>query len=106
MRYLSRVVWSEGMYLGPHQFQVQGRYFEDSIEFVTSALWFQSFGLTGVTLDEEALRNGTISIVHARGILPDGMPFHMPDCDAVPPARSIADAFPPTSDSVTVSLGI
>lgn len=94
------------MYLGPHQFQVQGRYFEDSIQFATSALWFRSFGLTGCTLDEEALRNGTVSVVHARGILPDGMPFHMPQCDAVPPPRSISDSFPPTADSVTISLGI
>jgi type VI secretion system protein ImpJ len=94
------------MYLGPHQFQMQGRYFEDSIHFATSSLWFQSFGLTGCTLDHEALRNGTVSIVHARGILPDGMPFHMPDCDSLPAARSVAGVFPPTSDSVTVSLGI
>jgi type VI secretion system protein ImpJ len=52
------------------------------------------------------LRNGTVSVIHARGLLPDGMPFQMPDCDATPPARSIAEAFPPTADSMTVLLGI
>ena len=51
MKNLSRVVWSEGMYLGPHHFQVQNRYFEDSIRFVTSSLWFESYGLIGVELD-------------------------------------------------------
>jgi type VI secretion system protein ImpJ len=30
MKYLSRVVWPEDMYLGPHHFQAQSRYFEDS----------------------------------------------------------------------------
>lgn len=94
------------MYLGPHQFQVQGRYFEDSIQFATSALWFRDFGVTGCTLDPEALQNGTVSLVHARGIFPDGMPFHMPQCDAAPPARSVSGVFPPTSDTVTVYLGI
>ena len=106
MKFLSRVVWSEGMYLGPHQFQLQSRFFEDSIQFATSALWFRGFGLAGGALDAEALRNGTVSLLHARGILPDGTPFHMPDCDALPPARSIAAVFPPASDSVTVSLAI
>ncbi len=106
MRFLSRVVWSEGMYLGPHQFQVQSRYFEDSITFATSALWYQSFGLTGIQLDAEALRNGTVSILHARGVLPDGLPFHMPECDEIPKARSVTDVFPPTADGVVVYVAI
>ena len=97
MRLLSRVVWSEGMYLGPHHFQAQSRYFEDSIQFATSALWFASFGLVGVELDAEALHNGTVSLVHARGILPDGLPFNMPESDALPDARPVADNFPPSA---------
>jgi type VI secretion system protein ImpJ len=106
MKFLSRVVWSEGMYLGPHHFQVQSRYFEDSIRFATSSLWFESFGLVGCGLDTEALRNGTVALLHARGVFPDGLPFHMPECDALPPARAIADLFPPNRDSVTVLLTI
>jgi type VI secretion system protein ImpJ len=94
------------MYLGPHQFQAQNRYFEDSIQFATSTLWYRSFGLTGITLDTEALRNGTVNVVHARGVLPDGLPFHMPQCDVVPPARSVAAVFPPTADGVTVYIAI
>ena len=106
MKFLSRVVWSEGMYLGPHQFQAQARYFEDSLSFASSALWFSDYGLTGCSLDDEALRNGTVSLVHARGLLPDGMAFHMPQHDAVPEAKPIGDIFPPTNDSVTVFLAI
>lgn len=106
MKYLSRVVWSEGMYLGPHHFQAQSRYFEDSIRFVAEALWTGSHGLSGYELDEEALSNGTVSVVHARGIMPDGLAFHMPDSDAIPPARNIVALFPPTSDKVTVFLAV
>src|SRR5579859_4360769 len=87
MKYLSRVVWSEGMYLGPHHFQVQSRYFEDFIQFATSALWFESYGLIGSLLDPEALFNGTLSLIHARGVFPDGLAFHMPDPDPAPPAK-------------------
>ena len=106
MKNLSRVVWSEGMYLGPHHFQVQSRYFEDSIQFAASALWFEGYGLVGCGLDAEALRNGTLSVLHARGILADGLTFHMPECDPLPPARNIADLFPPTREKVTVLLAI
>lgn len=106
MKNLSRVVWSEGMYLGPHHFQVQSRYFEDSIRFVTSNLWFESYGLVGSQFDADALRNGTVSLLHARGILPDGLVFHMPDSDPLPPPRAIADIFPPTKDRLKVMLSV
>lgn len=106
MRLLSRVVWSEGMYLGPHHFQAQSRYFEDSIQFAAASLWYSSFGLVGVELDADALHNGTVSLVHARGILPDGLPFNMPESDPLPDPRTIADLFPPTRDAVTVMLAI
>ncbi|MBV8818303.1 MAG: type VI secretion system baseplate subunit TssK, partial [Acidobacteriaceae bacterium] len=106
MRFLSSVVWSEGMYLGPHQFQVQGRYFEDSIHFATTSLWFGTFGLSSIQMDVDALRNGTVSVIHARGLLPDGMPFQMPDPDSTPSPRAIAELFPPTADSLNVLLGI
>ncbi len=106
MKLLSRVVWSEGMYLGPHHFQVQSRYFEDSIQFATSSLWFAGYGLAGIELDSEAAQNGVVSVVHARGIFPDGLPFNMPESDELPKARPIADLFPPTSDGVVISLAI
>lgn len=94
------------MYIGPHEFQAQARYFEDAIRFATSSLWFRSYGLTGCALDADALRNSTVCLLHASGIFPDGTPFHMPQSDPVPPVRPIADLFPPTRDFVTVSLAI
>ena len=43
MKQLSKVVWSEGMHLGPHHFQVQSRFFEEidalrDLEIVVRAL--------------------------------------------------------------------
>ncbi|HSR05592.1 MAG TPA: type VI secretion system baseplate subunit TssK, partial [Bryobacteraceae bacterium] len=106
MKYLSRVVWSEGMYLGLHHFQAQSRYFEDSIGFTTAALWFEPWGLVGALLDAEALKNGTVSLIHARGIFDDGMVFHMPECDPLPEPRNIADLFPAVRDTVTIMLAV
>src|SRR5271165_6055684 len=106
MKHLPKVVWFEGMYLAPHHFQAQTQSFEDLIEFSTSNLWFQPYGLVGLELDQEALRNGNLALVHARGIFPDGLAFHMPDSDPQPASRYIGDIFPPTREASTVYLGV
>ena len=85
---------------------MQSRYFEDSIQFATSSLWFSAYGLAGIELDTEAAQNGVVSLVHARGVFPDGLPFNMPESDELPAARPIADLFPPTRDGLVVSLAI
>ena len=95
MKFLSRVVWSEGMYLGPHHFQAQSRYFEDSIGFAVSALWYQPYGLLGCVLDEEALRNGTLSLVQARGVFPTGCLFSCRIAMRCPPPGTSPPCFLP-----------
>src|SRR5579862_8934593 len=104
MKNLSKVVWSEGMYLATHHFQAQNRYFEDLIHFTISNLWFEPYGFLGYELDADALKNGTVSLIHARGIFPDGLVFHMPESDPLPEPRNIGDWFPPTRDSIILSL--
>ena len=106
MNSLSRVVWTEGMYLGTHHFQAQSRYFEESIHFATSALWAHSYGLLGYDLDADALRNGTMAVVHARGVFRDGLLFQMPELDPLPAPRLIADLFTPTLDHLTAYLSV
>jgi type VI secretion system protein ImpJ len=69
MRNLSRVVWPEAMYLGPHHFQAQSQYFEDSVCLATSALWCEPCGLVATRLDAEVL-DGTASLLHARDMFP------------------------------------
>ena len=75
MKLLSRVVWAEGMYLAPQHFQAQNRYFEEAVHFATASLWRDSYGLAACQLDADALRNGTVSLLHARGMFQDGLPF-------------------------------
>jgi len=106
MKNLSRVVWSEGMYVGPHHFQAQNRYFEDTIQFSTSSIWYQPYGFCGYNLDAEALRNGTVTLIHARGVFADGLSFHMPEFDELPEPRRIAELFPAMQDSVDILLAV
>lgn len=105
MRSLSRVVWTEGMHLAQHHFQAQTRYFEDIAAFAVGALAYRPYGLAGCELDAEALLNGTASVVHARGVMPDGLAFQFPG-DAPPDALDVADAFPPTESALRLLLAI
>jgi type VI secretion system protein ImpJ len=106
MTYLSRVVWSEGMYLAPQHFQVQRRYMDDALHFVTSALWIKPWGLSACEMCADSLRNGVLSVLNARGIFPDGLPFDIPEGDAGPAAREITNAASPIRDSHIVLLGV
>ena len=106
MRTLSKVVWHEGMHLAQHHFQLQSQYFEDSLAFALAQLFYSPYGLAGCELDAEALRNGTVSVAHARGVMPDGLAFHFPDADPPPLARQIRDHFSPTQDSHVVLLAV
>lgn len=106
MKQLSKIVWSEGMYLAPHHFQAQNRYFEDSVHFAITSLWRDAYGIISCELNEDAIRNGTVSLVHAVGVFPDGLPFDMPECDPLPDPRNIRDLFSPLAENLAICLGV
>ena len=106
MKFLSRVVWSEGMYLSPQHFQTQSRYFEDSMAFLSASLWREPWGLLHVELDPKAIRNGTASLLHASGIFPDGLAFDIPNSDPSPPIRNLAEVFPSTDAVLPLYLAV
>src|SRR3982074_3754942 len=104
MKFLSRVVWSEGMYLAPHHFQAQSRYFEDSIAFVSNSLWRDPWGILDLELDRKAIENGTAWVVQAAGIFAEGLSFDMPVSDSAPSSRNIAPLFPSTAADLLLYL--
>ncbi|MGA7316822.1 MAG: type VI secretion system baseplate subunit TssK [Silvibacterium sp.] len=106
MKFLSRVVWSEGMYLGPHHFQTQSRYFEDSIAFLAASLWLEPWGLLHAELDQKAIRNGNAVLLHASGIFPDGLTFELPNSDPPPPTRNLLEVFPSTDAVLPLYLAV
>src|ERR1700760_2212161 len=78
MTLLNKPVWAEGMYLGPHNFQAQSRYFEDSLNFVTTSLWRDAYGFAGLQFDNDALRNGILTMISGRGLFEKGPAFYLP----------------------------
>ena len=106
MKQLTKPVWFEGMYVGPHHFQAQSRYFEDSLNFVTSSLWRDAYGFAGLQFDNDALRNGTVALTHARGLFEDGLAFDLPGADTPPAPREFTTLFSPVADHLTMYLAV
>ncbi len=105
MKFLSPVVWREGMHLAQHHFQAQNRYFEELTSFALGSLFFRTYGLVGCELDVDALLNGTVSLTHARGLMPDGLAFHFPE-DTPPDPLDVGPLFSPVHDRHAVLLAI
>ncbi|HRD68360.1 MAG TPA: type VI secretion system baseplate subunit TssK [Candidatus Competibacter sp.] len=91
MSWYSKVVWSEGMFLRPQHFQQQDRYLEAFVRQSCGHLRPYGWGVTELVLDREALALGKIAITFAKGSLPDGTPFSIPDHDP-PPSPLDVDA--------------
>jgi type VI secretion system protein ImpJ len=94
------------MHLGPHHFQTQSRYFEDTLWFLCSNLRQEPWGFLHFSLDTEALRNGLAILSFASGILPDGLIFDLPDCDSVPEPAQLSSLFASTDSEIILHLAI
>jgi type VI secretion system protein ImpJ len=106
MKRQPRVVWTKGMFLSPQHFQSQDQFFNDLIQFRFGASCFANYGLTVLRIDTESLANGICKIVEARGLLPDGEPFDMPESDELPPSREVAKLFSPDHEFIDVYLAL
>lgn len=106
MTLLNKPVWAEGMYLGPHNFQAQSRYFEDSLNFVTTSLWRDAYGFAGLQFDSDALRNGILTMTSGRGLFEDGLAFDLPGSDSAPPPREFGGLFSPVADHLTMHIAV
>jgi type VI secretion system protein ImpJ len=106
VRPYSKVVWSEGMHLAQHHFQAQSRYLEASAAFALSRLCFKPYGFLRLALDEEAIREGSVSILEARGVMPDGLAFEFPQGDPLPARLDAGGMGGGGGEPATVYLGV
>ena len=101
-----RVVWEDGMHLTPQHFQAQRRYHEAQVTRTLGLLAPFAHGVSAVLLDEDAIRNGSVVLREAHGVLPDGTVFHVPDADAAPAPLPLATRFSPTRDAHVIHLAL
>lgn len=88
----NRVVWSEGLFLRPQHFQQAERFMEAWIDHRSRPVNAYGYGFTQLDIDQELLKLGKFGIRSARGIMPDGTPFSIPDeCPAPKPIEVPAE---------------
>jgi type VI secretion system protein ImpJ len=100
------VLWTKGVLLTPQHLQTQDRFLEDSIRFQFSSLTFAPWGFHRLTIDREALAEGTLALASAAGIFPDGLLFDMPEADGAPPPKPLEPLWQPDQTSLDVHLAI
>ena len=84
-----RVIWSQGMFLQPHHFQQEARFFEHLVDARLRAAEPYAWGFGELLLDEAQLALGSVALTRASGVMTDGTPFSMPDIDALPAAYAV-----------------
>lgn len=75
----NRVLWSEGLFLRPQHFQQQDRHTESLVRGALQAGPLHAWGFRTLALDAALLETGRVAVTEARGILPDGTPFAIPE---------------------------
>lgn len=75
----NKVVWTEGLFLRTQHLQQQDRYAEWMVRRSLRSTPLQSWGFSLLTLDPNAIEAGMIGISAAKGVLPDGTLFSIPE---------------------------
>lgn len=91
MTWDSKVVWSEGMFLRSQHFQQADRYVEHLVRARTVGVTIYPWGFSELVVNRELLATGKFALARARGVLPDGTPFDIPDHDPPPPPLDLPD---------------
>lgn len=106
MKRLQPVIWAKGTFLSPQHLQIQDRFLESSLAFRQDALSFRPWGLKDLRIDQEALAAGDFVVSQASGLMPDGLPFDIPEADPAPPLKQLAHYFEPDQETADVYLAI
>jgi type VI secretion system protein ImpJ len=102
----NKVVWSEGMFLGPHHFQQWDRYHESILDARIKSISSLYWGLSKIEINEEGLENGTYTLLSCQGVFPSGIQIDIPGTDKPPPSRTIEDYFDPSMEFLEVYLAV
>lgn len=106
MKRLQPVIWTKGTFLTPQHLQVQDRFLEDALQFRLEALKYCAWGFSELVIDQQKLATGQFAMSRASGIFPDGLLFDIPNADATPASRELAEAFEPGVKSLDIYLTV
>lgn len=81
----NRVAWREGQFLRPQHFQQADRSFDSRLKARAELLRPYPWGLSEIQIDEDMATLGKFTVVRAKGVMPDGTAFSIPDELPPPP---------------------
>lgn len=84
MAWKNKVVWSEGMLMQPQHLQQHDRYWQSQLEARVAGLRPYGWGFSSLTIDEQQLGLGKLSLQACHAVLPDGTPLSLPSEDDLP----------------------
>jgi type VI secretion system protein ImpJ len=92
MSWYSKVFWSEGLFLRPHHFQQNDRYIEHLVSGLTRQITPYPWGFSVLEIDRDLSQQSKFAVRRAKGIMPDGTPFAIPDDSPIPEPIDVPDA--------------
>jgi type VI secretion system protein ImpJ len=102
-----RVVWSEGLLIGPQHLQQLDLYHERLLGMRLEALETLHWGLVSLEIDANALPAGQIKLLRLHAILPDGTVLALDASDPeLPPLRPVDRHFPHGQNRLEVFVGL
>lgn len=90
MHAASKIMWSEGLTLGPQHFQCQDRYHEMRLQRFAAALDPYCWGVRSARWNEDALREEVLSADALALLFPDGELYEAPQGDPLPEAVDLS----------------
>lgn len=97
-----KVLWTEGLFLGPQHLQQADRYHEEQLRRAVRSLRAYAWGVQALQVNADALANGEFVLARCAAVLPDGLSVDVPDVDAAPPSRPLEAGF----DARRSTLGV
>ncbi|MCG8606877.1 type VI secretion system baseplate subunit TssK [bacterium] len=74
-----KVIWREGLLVGPHHFQQSDRYHESQLDSRLRPLQPFGWGVIELNIDEDSLKKSILSIDGFRGVLQSGTTIDLPN---------------------------
>jgi len=88
----NRVVWSEGLFIKPQHFQQEARYYDYLINQRIRSTGDFLYGFSALEINQEYLNFGKIALLGAKGVMPDGAVFDIPQHAAMPEPLLVQDS--------------
>lgn len=102
---MRKILWGEGLFLRPQHFQRQDAYHEGRLQDYARVMHPYNWGLRSLSIDMDALSNGTLRALEISLIGPDGDLYNAPGIDDLPPPVSL-ESFPAHLTDMTFYLAL